>query len=318
MQISVNEVLSQVLSLKVGRKVYKINKNPQWEVLAKADKYKDLVFEEVKYNNWLSEREAILFLIQEKVIPEDYDTQLKEIERSIDGAKKSLYKSRNDDKSINTLKKKIKGLNILYMDLISSVHSLDYVTLDYYLEYMREIFLIANTVIDGRVNFQTAELLFANKQKKLISHEDIRNFAKTNPWKSYWSANKPNVIKHDILNHEQTALIMFSKMYDSVYEHPECPEDFVIQDNDMLDGWLLLTKEKQEREKRAQEIDNKNPKFKNATEIFLPAQTQEERERISMLNTENAKAKKMVREQMISNEKEVSDIQFAKKGLLVK
>lgn len=318
MQASVNEVLSPVLDIRIGRRVYKINKNPQWEVLAKADEYRESVFEEVKYNNWLSEREAILFLISEKIIPEDYEVQLKEIEKSIDSNKKSLYKSRNDQKSISTLKKKIKGLNIMYMDLLSSVHSLDYVTMDYYLDYMKEVFLIANTVIDSRVSFHTAELLLANKQKKVISYENIRDLAKTNPWKSYWSANKPNVIKHEILNQEQTALIMFSKMYDSVYEHPECPEDFVIQDNDMLDGWLLLTKEKQEREKRTQEIDNKNPKFKNATEIFLPAQTQEERERINMLNSDNAKAKKMVREQMISNEKEVSDIQFAKKGLLVK
>lgn len=317
MQISVNEVLSPTLNLKVGGKLYKINKNPPWEVLAEAETYRNNIFEKVKYNNWLSEREAISLLIHEKIIPEDYDNQLKNIEESLDILKKNLYQSRLDDKAVSLIRKKIKGTFIMYTDLLILVHSLDYVTLKYYLDYMEEIFLIINTV-DRKISFDLAEAILAKKNKQQLSQIQIRNIAKTNPWKSYWAANKPNAIKHNILNYEQTSLIMFSKMYDSIYEHPECPDEDVIQDNDMLDGWLLLTKEKQNREKKTRELENKNPKMKNATEVFLPAKNKTDINNINALNTDNAKSKKMAREQMIKHNPEIQDIDFAKRGLLVK
>jgi hypothetical protein len=88
---------------------------------------------------------------------------------------------------------------------------------------------------------------------------------------------------------EQRALINISKMYDSIYEHPECPDDKIIEDDDMLDGWMLFQKEKREKEKKQDSIVGGNNKMKNAGEIFLMAGSKQEVDEIYALNSDETK-----------------------------
>jgi hypothetical protein len=76
-------------------------------------------------------------------------------------------------------------------------------------------------------------------------------------------------------------------MYDSVYDHSDCPEDFVIDDDDMLDGWMLYQKEKIKRDKTKEGISSLH---KNAQEVFIMGQSAEDFERISDLNDNYSKS----------------------------
>jgi hypothetical protein len=317
MQISMTEILSPIQVIRVGGKVYKINKNPQWNTLYLVDKYKEKIAKKEKYNNWLSEREAFSFLIREGIVDKDYETQLKDIAKSLDQNKKLLYQNRGNDKGEKTLRKKIAGLKHLYMDLYSRVHSLDYITFTHYVDHMGDLFLLFHN-IQPKPDFYVLERINSIIQSSGPTVEDIRYIARTDPWRSYWLANRPAPFKYDVLNQEQISLILYSRMYDAIYENPECPEESVLEDDDMLDGWMILNKEKAEREKLTNELEKKNPKLKNATEVFIPAKNAQEAENISRLNSDIARAKKIAREQIIQHVGEVNDKEFAKKGLDVK
>ncbi len=121
----------------------------------------------------------------------------------------------------------------------------------------------------------------------------MRLVARTEPWRSFWSTN-PRGFR--ITGDEQKVLILFSKMYDNVYEHPERPVDEIINDDDMLDGWYIFMKRKSIEEKKANAKDVLTKKHPNAQEIFMTASTPEHAKEIADMNDVRANIIKGKRE----------------------
>jgi hypothetical protein len=112
------------------------------------------------------------------------------------------------------------------------------------------------------------------------------------------------------LTDDQRTLINISRMYDSIYDHAECPSDNIIDDDDMLEGWMIFQKRKNEQLKNQQKVDNLNPKLKNAQEVFLMADSKESFEEIMSLNSPEAKYKIKEKLAYIGTVGEVKDSQL--------
>lgn len=76
---------------------------------------------------------------------------------------------------------------------------------------------------------------------------EIRELSRTTPWQGYWAVGKPNPFGSPAgeLGDDRLALCNFSIMYDRVEECPDRPSREVLEDDDALDGWLILQKRKQ-------------------------------------------------------------------------
>ena len=92
-------------------------------------------------------------------------------------------------------------------------------------------------------------------QSNIITTEEFREIARTDPFRSRWSLLKTNVFDFEILTGEQTSLCMYCRMYDNVYEHPEKPTEQVIDDDDMLDGWFAKQRKQMEEDKQRKELE---------------------------------------------------------------
>jgi hypothetical protein len=117
-----------------------------------------------------------------------------------------------------------------------------------------------------------------------------RDIAKSDVWRSYWNAGKNNVFEGSVCNwsEEQRNLANTSQMYDSVYSHPECPEDIVIDDHDLLDGWMIKQKRNNQKNKKQQQLDLTNKKLAKAGEVFLMADDKESIAEIQQMNDDRA------------------------------
>ena len=64
---------------------------------------------------------------------------------------------------------------------------------------------------------------------------------------------------------------MWSSLYDNIQESPDCPSNEVINDDDMLDGWMIIQKRNREQAKLQKDAENKfgNKKISNADEVFI-------------------------------------------------
>ena len=153
-----------------------------------------------------------------------------------------------------------------------------------------------------------------------LDEAEIRRIVQSDPWRSIWSTRKQagrGLIDCDAtaLSDELRHLITWSMFYDSVHEHPHCPVDEVIADNDTLDGWWLKQirdRKKQTTQRQIESLYEKNEKIRNADEVFLPigdygVYDTSRIDEINALNSDFANRTKQERYQHLKTQKEVQE-----------
>jgi hypothetical protein len=106
-----------------------------------------------------------------------------------------------------------------------------------------------------------------------LSEEEIRNIARSFEWSSLFNADfKPEIFNHDMIN-----LINWTKTYNNIMQHPDKPDDYVIENDDLLDGWMMYISTKKE----IQEPEG--------NEVFIIANNPQEIKEIQDRNSINTK-----------------------------
>ena len=155
----------------------------------------------------------------------------------------------------------------------------------------------------------------------ILSEEQIRHLARNEPWRMLWSirdevkllANTPD---QDTTPNQRT-LVQWSKIYENIQESMDCPPEEIINDNDALDGWFIVQRKKQEKNKSEKDFDQKvkSDKIKNSSEVFVMARGQKEKERVDNMNSVHGKAIKGQRFNTIKKHGSVGQHQFADEKL---
>ena len=247
---------------------------------------------------WLKKKQADRILETNGIWNSTKEESLKVLNNRLDDMKIELYLKYDDP----TMRKKIKASlstgRIKINELETKKTSMDTLTLEYYANSAKNEYIVLNTVYkdeelvfkgkdDTSINTDFLDSIITEVNRNGLSMEDLRIVARSDLWKSYWDAAKGNIFAPPAYawNDEQRLLVNLSKMYDSVHEHPEAPDDKVIADDDALDGWMLATRRKAEKErKKTKLMDSIGGKYKNAGEIFIVTQSQEEAKGIYGLN----------------------------------
>lgn len=144
----------------------------------------------------------------------------------------------------------------------------------------------------------------------------LRALARNDEWRTIANAGKREngvfgCAAADLTD-EQRNLLNWSSLYDNVYEHPECPSDDIIEEDDALDGWLIL--QRRDRSKRQTEKDGENlienEKIRNSGEVFVFAETEEDAARVDDLNDDYAKAVKRQRARVIKEKGALTNLEL--------
>lgn len=143
------------------------------------------------------------------------------------------------------------------------------------------------------------ELFIQSYLEAKVDENLIRKIAREEPWRSIWSAGKSEGsvfgLSSSLLSNEQRMLVIWSKMYDSIYESPECPPEEVIDDDDCLDGWLVLQGKKREQERKSSHGYKPGDKLSKADEVFIPVDNPDDVQRVQAMNTPDAIFRKQQR-----------------------
>jgi hypothetical protein len=144
----------------------------------------------------------------------------------------------------------------------------------------------------------------------LIDTKDIRYVARNEPWRSLWKASngrdslfgKP-AIEYTIL---QRDLVYWSLVYDNVFENPDCPEEKVIHDDDLLDAWF--TEQTDKRKNRGKAGDKVgNSKIANAQNVGIFVDTPEDAEKVYNLNDAAARQAIAKKESVIAKKGRIEE-----------
>jgi hypothetical protein len=227
----------------------------------------------------LTEEDIAKIMEENELWTKEDEKILKGVYADVEKLKLGVFKLATNKHRQDIIRRNLRSIEKVAEKLFRKKNVYSSVTCEGYAFSKQLIWTIENTTchLDGSPydwkDDETEELVSFYQQEQ-ISDQQIRDLAKSNEWRSTWSASKVESRvfgKAGVdLTSEQKNLIAYSRMYDSVYESMDCPMDSVIQDDDALDGWFIAQKENREQQqKEAGTEDMLSDKTKDADEVML-------------------------------------------------
>ncbi len=265
----------------------------------------ELYEEALKEGYWsgmLAEEEVVPILMSKGLWTEEDEKQLKTALENLDKLKIGLYEARFKSILRDKTRRYIHATRQTIRELTAKKSILDYATAEGAASSIRMKYLVANSVYlpDGSplLLWESDSSLFEVALQTYITNQldesSLRELARTAPWRVTWNCRKATsyVFSPDAINltNDQRALISWSSLYDNIMESDERPSNEELEDDDMVDGWLLIQQRKADAHRAKILKDNftSNPKIREASEVFIPADTMEDAKKIYDMNESNA------------------------------
>lgn len=301
-------------------------------LLKTPDRYQRYVAQEVyqtvlEEDGLLSREEMLLHLAQEELWSEAEEDKLKDFEKNLEELKIQLYELQFKEYERKRVREMLditrKELALLH----DKKYALDANTREGAASIARLRYLVGASlcrpngqpVFEGEDAFwkETNYLLdqaFEVYAKTRLSEAQVRELARSEPWRSLWAAKKAEGSIFGLpsadLSDEQRGLISWSLVYDSIFEHPESPPQSVIEDDDMLDGWMIIQRRRREKETERSRADSAitNEKIRNSEEVFVVVNSAADAKRVHEMNDTSAKMTKAKRMAMIKKHGVVDEV----------
>jgi hypothetical protein len=282
------------LRIRLGDLVLYIHE-PCRELLEESvDIYTD-AYNKAYFDNIPLKSELLPILVENNLWTPFDDKEADKIENQIEELKIQAFKNFFSSKTLNSIKRNIQFNEKRMLKYRSKKSCLDYTSCEGVANFARSVWLISKTTYDGSGNLYDwnkygISYIMDKYNESTITVEQFRKIARSEPWRSMWAASKKhgNLFNKPSIEYtkEQLYLCSYSCMYDNIYESSECPNEQVIDDDDCLDGWMIIRRREHDKHRKEQEVNSmlKNPKIANSQEVFLVARDQEAAQEIYGLN----------------------------------
>lgn len=249
-----------------------------------------------------------LFLSKDLEFIDNFGATLKKLQ-------KQLYYTRDDIIRNDVIRDNIKTLRDEQNRLIELTSAFDNYTSEGIAAFAKSIYILSKTAFyKGKLLKYSKTLynnIFAELYANNISQGTIRYISRNMPWCNMWVGLKNNgkIFENGVsLSVEQQGLLMWTRIYDSLSECSEPPPKKVVEDDDMFDGWMASR----------EDGESKNTKDQH-DEVFIIANTQEDIDKISNMNSPGSKSIKNNRLNYIYESVEVkeSDLPDVAQGLAI-
>lgn len=290
-------------------------KHPDLASKMRADYIYDLSFKTAIVKGALKEQEAIDVSIQQKIWSKFEECNIDNFKQYLNKLAKDINKNKLNTPLLDTLKKKQADCQLklgklqIKRNTITSITAEKYAITRKHEFVIREITYCADQpqtkLFDLPVvyNFnitalieKLATLYFIENQ---ITAAQIRELARSHPWRLYYSPAK--TIHYNIFNRppadyseEQISLLYWSSIYDYVNESTERPDEYIINNDELLDKWLEAQDEKNKKEASKYKSNVNISSHRSGpglTEVFIPC-SPDKVDEVEKMNSPVARAAK--------------------------
>ncbi len=290
---------------------------------------KDLIYEsnevyielysDIEFDDMLDEAEAVQFMMGGGVWSDKMQQDLDKLPDNIETLKLELFEAMYKKGTQKKLRKYINVSKKEQERLSGIKHSWDHYTKHGLASFARWQYILNKSVKyqDGsdydwkHINTLTALSYY---QSQFIPEDTIRELSHTEPWSNMWEVRKLNSHIFDgNITMDQMRLASWSNMYDTVAQSPECPPRFVLEDHDMMDGWLISQRKERDKDQKKHEIEGRltNEKISSSDEVFIKVKEHDKPEDIMSLNTPHAQAIVASRLKEVAKKGHVGILDFA-------
>lgn len=292
--------------------------SPSSEILSVVNSVYLDSLKSVRFNRWFTLDSIQRVLVNRKIVSSQISQQIANLNDRIEDLKVKLYKSMFTTANDKQIRKELSFVKEKLSEVEEIFSSLHYLTIEGYAARYKLIEIIKyclyyedtqERVFKDNVDFFLVDRVLNQKNLLGATDSEIREIARTDPWRNTWVIGKPNPLrkKYCDLSEEQQALYIYSRMYDNIRESIDCPTDNIINDDDLCDGWLILQKSKSEKDKQDRQTSESLGKMKDANEVFIPVKSAEDRKRVAGMNDMSSKIIIAQRKNQIQREGKVSE-----------
>lgn len=275
MQDLVVKILSPTRPVRFNGSIHWVRQNVPLKLRQRAELLREDIMGEFRFFGMLRRNEIWGLL---------GNPPIKDLEKKLSDTKLQLYKKYPDEFWTKNSRKEIKDILRQINSILIEYNLLDAVTLESYAEKQAAIYTtskLAKTTLD------TAYFLYHRLILDGVPVSEIRKLARSDYWQSLYDAKSP--FKYYPLTDEQIALASYTRLYRNLHRHPEPPPPDIVNDDDLLDGWLIAQSKPRRKEMSF------GHKIDSAKEIFVMAQDKEHAKSIYDMNTDEARAIQQVR-----------------------
>lgn len=282
----ISRILSGTIRLKVDGEtvVYKWpNAQQRYEAL---EVYQDLI----ENASGCTEEDILVYMIENGMWSTDEEELLQtSIPKDIDNFKVAMFDNILNTPKREGVRKQLKIAKEKLKELWAKRNTFYYLTNEGVAVYAKQLYLLESSINCTHINVNK---IFDAYQNAMLSEEDMRCLARTEPWRSIWTTHKKTgVLFPSELTEEQRRLVSWSIFYDSVYEHQDSPTDEIINDDDILDGWTIKKRQEIDSAKQKQFGNNVlKDKYQNCDEVFLVVGNKDDASKVYNMNDGLAKA----------------------------
>lgn len=324
--VLLHQLITGKIRLRFGPNYYYLGQPDQDTKVLAAIEYENSLYE-LRFEPWLTHKSMMTLLVSRGIITSTVNQQLSSLSKNLEDLKVDLYRSMFSTSNDKKIRLAIKVVEEKFQEVGRAKNSLYYLTLEGYAARRKLAVLLAFSLyceISNRriytnldeINQNLIDAIINKKSEIEPSDTEVREIARTNPWRGMWALDKNPLGKTIVeLGEHQQSLYMYSHLYDNIRESMECPPDNIINDDDACDGWLILQSrkaEKDRKEKQVEEVIGKG-KMGNAQELFIPAKSKEDARRINDMNDPSTKIKLAQRRKQVEARGEVKDLDFQDK-----
>lgn len=285
-----SRIISGRWRIKIGDTPYLLA-SPSREHRYLANEIYREIFHEAHLEGVMVDEDVERIMRKRKVWTDHDQDQLNQLTKLIEDMKVGLYENLSQSNARLAIRHALEKGRVEHARLFNLRHSLSHMTCEGVAASAKSRFLTGCSLLlmCGTAYWPNPEVCWRRPDTILdtvmdyiarnrLGEAEIRCLARSEPWRSVWSASKHagrgvfDLPSCD-LGEEQQALILWSSIYDSIKEHPDCPSDDVMNDDDMLDGWMILKRREREADQAKKQGEDVlgNEKIRNADEVFIVA-----------------------------------------------
>ena len=297
-------VISDILPFEYNGHIYYLS-SPTAEFKFYAEIiYKDIYEQSMEEN--ISMDNIIVLLDKHKIWSEKEENDIIKSREDLENSKVTLFENYFKEEKRDIYKKVIRDLKDHISKLDRKKSSMNNLTSEYIAFTAKQRFLIGASILkpnkrrlwtnitDWDKQNKIIDTAFEKINKDMIYEEDIRDIIKNDPWKTIWSIQKKPqyIFKKPVgdFSDDQLYLSLWSVVYDNINKSNDRPSKYIIEDDDALDGWMILEKRKGEKEEGKKEISNKMfGKVVSCEEIFILADNESQIKKIYDMNSFGSK-----------------------------
>lgn len=262
--------------------------------LEAALEYEDTLYE-CSFQGVLTDEEMLQIMIDNDLWTMAEETELNSVPVRLDALKVEMYQRHVGFQSrrVEQTRRMVSRLRQRQRKLAVRRHAYDFYTQVGLARTVQLQYLISRNTTDA--NHQPVEVEMQNDwlvrqlldayASGLPGELELRALAQYPAWRMIWASGRQEGRVFGVpsiwLTQEQQNLIAWSKLYDNINEHTEPPEKEVIEDDDLLDGWIIQEQKKREKERRERAGGQQKP---GAQETYIVAETEEDAKRIEAMN----------------------------------